>query len=155
MPSTASLKAKRLEEFLIERGSEFHRRIVEGKKEWRCWSRLEWGTRKQKGRRGEFVGIRSDLLQIARSFRILKKRIVFCLDRLSCRGYQFKNCMFFSGVTVLHQVISGDKTGSTFMNFFEFLGLRYEVRVPNATTVIKNGANLRIIALILLWEKNF
>ena len=94
MPSTASFKAKRLEEFLIERGSEFHRRMVEGKKEWRCWSRLEWGTRKQKGRRGEFVGIRSDLVQIARSFRILKKRMVFCLALLSCRGYQFKVCMF-------------------------------------------------------------
>ena len=44
-------------------------------------------------------------------------------------------------------MVTSSETGSTFVNFFKFFGLRYEVGVPNATTVIKNGANERIITL--------
>ena len=54
------------------------------------WLLDEWGTRKQLGRRGEFVGVRSDLSQKDWPWRILKKVVSFSLALLSRRGYQPK-----------------------------------------------------------------
>ena len=45
------------------RGSEFQRRIDKGYEELRYWSLFEQGNTKLKGRRGELVGIKSDLLE--------------------------------------------------------------------------------------------
>ena len=69
--STAFLNSGRDEEFLKGRGRGFQRRMVEGKKEYRCWSFMERGTIKLKGGRGEFVGKRIDFSVKQRWFRIL------------------------------------------------------------------------------------
>ena len=79
---------------LIGSGREFHKRMVLGKKEWRCVSILERGTKKLSLRRGAVRGFKSSRGVWMWLCMVLYSMVTLCLALLSWRGGQPKEFIF-------------------------------------------------------------